>query len=141
MLTILLNCDRKSVILIHNKLLLLYVDIRRRIELIQDFEMPTASTNIEISQDGNYVLASGESLLYILGRKIELKASFFDETEILDRRKFKKIFQCQNSSIFYTQGCYKPRVRCYDLLQMSMKFERCLDSDSKYYLTINISLI
>ncbi|XP_028417056.1 nucleolar protein 10-like [Dendronephthya gigantea] len=60
------------------------VDIRRRIELIQDFEMPTASTNIEISQDGNYILAS---------------------------------------------GCYKPRVRCYDLSQMSMKFERCLDSD------------
>ena len=71
MLTILLNCDCKSVILIDNNLLLLYVDIRRRIELIQDFEMPTASTNIEISQDGNYVLASGESLLYILGRKIE----------------------------------------------------------------------
>lgn len=60
------------------------VDIRRRIELIQDFEMPTASTNIEISQDGNYILAS---------------------------------------------GCYKPRVKCYDVSQMSMKFERCLDSD------------
>ncbi|XP_046856924.1 nucleolar protein 10-like isoform X2 [Xenia sp. Carnegie-2017] len=60
------------------------VDIRRRIELIQDFEMPTASTHIEISEDGSYVLAS---------------------------------------------GCYKPRVRCYDLSQMSMKFERCLDSD------------
>ena len=36
-----------------------HLDVRRRIELIQDFEMPTASTNIEISQDGNYVLASG----------------------------------------------------------------------------------
>ncbi|CAB4019938.1 Nucleolar 10, partial [Paramuricea clavata] len=60
------------------------VDIRRRIELIQDFEMPTASTNIEISQDENYILAS---------------------------------------------GCYKPRVKCYDVSQMSMKFERCLDSD------------
>jgi ribosome biogenesis protein ENP2 len=28
-----------------------------------------------------------------------------------------------------TSGVYKPRVRCYDVNQLSMKFERCLDAD------------
>ncbi|XP_068928368.1 nucleolar protein 10 isoform X3 [Petaurus breviceps papuanus] len=60
------------------------VDIRRRIELIQDFEMPTVSTTIKVSKDGQYILAT---------------------------------------------GTYKPRVRCYDTYQLSLKFERCLDSD------------
>uniref|UniRef100_A0A663F024 Nucleolar protein 10 n=1 Tax=Aquila chrysaetos chrysaetos TaxID=223781 RepID=A0A663F024_AQUCH len=35
------------------------VDIRRRIELIQDFEMPTVSTKIKVSRDGQYVMAVG----------------------------------------------------------------------------------
>lgn len=26
-------------------------------------------------------------------------------------------------------GVYKPRIRCYDVGQMSMKFERCMDSE------------
>ena len=37
-------------------------------------------------------------------------------------------------------GCYKPRVRCYDVSQMSMKFERCLDSDSEYFIDIKFSI-
>lgn len=28
-------------------------------------------------------------------------------------------------------GTYKPRVRCYDTYQLSLKFERCLDSEGK----------
>lgn len=60
------------------------VDVRRRIELIQDFEMPTVCTNIKVSRDGQYILAT---------------------------------------------GTYKPRVRCYDTYQLSLKFERCLDSE------------
>uniref|UniRef100_A0A3B4DPK1 Nucleolar protein 10 n=1 Tax=Pygocentrus nattereri TaxID=42514 RepID=A0A3B4DPK1_PYGNA len=60
------------------------VDIQRRIELIQDFEMPTVCTSIKVSRDGQYVLAA---------------------------------------------GTYKPRIRCYDVHQLSLKFERCLDSD------------
>ncbi|KAM5164367.1 nucleolar protein 10 [Mantella aurantiaca] len=60
------------------------VDIRRRIELIQDFDMPTVSTNIRVSRDGQYIMAT---------------------------------------------GTYKPRVRCYDTYQLSLKFERCLDAD------------
>ncbi|XP_053315482.1 nucleolar protein 10 [Spea bombifrons] len=60
------------------------VDVRRRIELIQDFEMPTVSTNIKVSRDGQYIMAT---------------------------------------------GTYKPRVRCYDTYQLSLKFERCLDAD------------
>ncbi|XP_072107328.1 nucleolar protein 10 [Mobula birostris] len=60
------------------------VDVRRRIELIQDFEMPAVSTTIKVSRDGQYIIAT---------------------------------------------GTYKPRIRCYDTYQLSMKFERCLDSE------------
>ena len=60
------------------------VDIRKRIELIQDFDMPGVSTTVKVSQDGNYILAT---------------------------------------------GIYKPRVRCYDVNNLSMKFERCFDSE------------
>jgi ribosome biogenesis protein ENP2 len=60
------------------------VDIRRRIELIQDFEMPGVSTAVKVSADGNFILAT---------------------------------------------GIYKPRVRCYDVSNLSMKFERCFDSE------------
>ncbi|XP_052774034.1 nucleolar protein 10-like [Mya arenaria] len=60
------------------------VDIQKRIELIQDFDMPTVSHCIQVSPDGQYI---------------------------------------------YVAGTYKPRVRCYDVHQLSMKFERGLDSD------------
>lgn len=60
------------------------VDIRRRIELIQDFDMPGLSTNVCMSRDNQYILAT---------------------------------------------GIYKPRVRCYEVNNLSMKFERCLDSE------------
>ncbi|XP_034015515.1 nucleolar protein 10 isoform X1 [Thalassophryne amazonica] len=60
------------------------VDIQRRIELIQDFEMPSVSTSIKVSRDGQFILAT---------------------------------------------GTYKPRIRCYDTYQLSLKFERCLDSE------------
>ncbi|KAI5704453.1 hypothetical protein M8J75_005469 [Diaphorina citri] len=66
------------------KLLKSNVDIRRRIELIQDFEMPGVSTSVRISPDGQYVLST---------------------------------------------GIYKPRVRCYETDNLSMKFERCFDSE------------
>lgn len=32
---------------------------------------------------------------------------------------------------FIFSGTYKPRIRCYDTYQLSLKFERCLDSDGK----------
>ncbi|XP_028294381.1 nucleolar protein 10 [Gouania willdenowi] len=60
------------------------VDVQRRIELIQDFEMPTVCNSIKVSRDGQFILAA---------------------------------------------GTYKPRIRCYDTYQLSLKFERCLDSD------------
>uniref|UniRef100_F7A8S2 Nucleolar protein 10 n=1 Tax=Ciona intestinalis TaxID=7719 RepID=F7A8S2_CIOIN len=61
------------------------VDLRRRIELIQDFGMPTVSTTVKMSPDGQYIFAT---------------------------------------------GTYKPRVRCYDVNHLSVKFERCLDSEA-----------
>ncbi|CDW52779.1 nucleolar protein 10 [Trichuris trichiura] len=60
------------------------LDLRRRIELIQDFAMPDASHAVVASADRNYI---------------------------------------------YAAGTYKPRIRCYDVRDLSMKFERCIDSD------------
>lgn len=30
-------------------------------------------------------------------------------------------------------GVYKPRVRCYDLTQLAMKFERCVDAEIVHF--------
>ncbi|XP_066581841.1 nucleolar protein 10 [Prorops nasuta] len=60
------------------------VDIRRRIELIQDFDMPAISTSIRATRDGQYILCT---------------------------------------------GIYKPRVKCFDVNNVSLKFERCFDSE------------
>ncbi|XP_058057878.1 nucleolar protein 10 [Anopheles bellator] len=56
----------------------------RRIELIQDFDMPGVATAIAITPDGQYVLAT---------------------------------------------GTYKPRVKCFEVSNLSLKFERCFDSE------------
>uniref|UniRef100_A0A8C8J7U0 Nucleolar protein 10 n=1 Tax=Oncorhynchus tshawytscha TaxID=74940 RepID=A0A8C8J7U0_ONCTS len=40
-----------------------FSDIQRKIELIQDFEMPTVCTSIKVSRDGQFILAAGEHLL------------------------------------------------------------------------------
>ncbi|XP_063918369.1 nucleolar protein 10 [Zophobas morio] len=61
------------------------VDLRRRIELIQDFDMPGLSTTVKVSRDGQYVFAT---------------------------------------------GIYKPRVKCFDVNNLSLKFERCFDSEA-----------
>ena len=60
------------------------VELRRRIELIQDFDMPTASTSVKVSPDGQYLLCT---------------------------------------------GVYKPRLKCFDVSQLSVKFDRCFDSE------------
>lgn len=59
--------------------------LRRRIELLQDFTMPTVSNRVTISDNGEYIL---------------------------------------------TTGTYKPRIRCYDVNQLGLKFERCFDSEA-----------
>ena len=35
----------------------------------------------------------------------------------------------EDKQYILTTGVYKPRVRCYDVHQLSMKFERCLDAE------------
>lgn len=83
------------------------IDIRRRIELIQDFDMPGLSTSVRVSRDGQYVMAT---------------------------------------------GTYKPRVKCFDVNNLSLKFERCFDSEcitfeilsddySKVYIFIDFTYI
>lgn len=77
--------------------------------------MPTVSTSIKVSRDGNFILATGQlrCVSSLSGRKIQLIHVFF-------------IF-----CVFFNLGTYKPRIRCYDTHQLSLKFERCLDSDGK----------
>lgn len=41
------------------------VNLRRRIELIQDFEMPTVSTKVGMTEDGNYIFVAGEITLLV----------------------------------------------------------------------------
>jgi ribosome biogenesis protein ENP2 len=59
-------------------------NVRRRIELIQDFQMPASSSKLVQSADGRYVMAA---------------------------------------------GTYPPRIRCYDLHDLTMKFERYVDAE------------
>uniref|UniRef100_A0A0K0DDF2 Nucleolar protein 10 n=1 Tax=Angiostrongylus cantonensis TaxID=6313 RepID=A0A0K0DDF2_ANGCA len=59
------------------------VDVRRRVQLIQDFEMPDVSHTVNVSQDGRYV---------------------------------------------FVTGCYKSWLKCYDLENLSLKFQRGLDA-------------
>ncbi|CAB9516204.1 Nucleolar protein 10 [Seminavis robusta] len=58
--------------------------IRRRIELLQDFQMPSSSSKLVQSADGRYIMVA---------------------------------------------GTYKPRVRCFDVDDLSMKFERYVDAE------------
>ena len=60
------------------------VDLQRRVELIQDFEMPSTTTLLRESRDG---------------------------------------------SVIYAAGTYKPRIRCFETDQLSMKFERHLNTE------------
>jgi len=57
--------------------------IRRRIELLQDFEMPSSSSKIRQSRDGRYIFAT---------------------------------------------GTYPPRIKCFDVHELSLKYERYLDA-------------
>lgn len=34
-----------------------------------------------------------------------------------------------STSSFFCLGSYKPRVRCYDVNELSLKFERCFDHE------------
>ena len=57
--------------------------VRRRIELIQDFQMPASSSRIVQSPDGRYIIVA---------------------------------------------GTYPPRIRCYEVNELTMKFERYVDA-------------
>jgi len=59
--------------------------LKRRIELVQDFDMPGVSNMVKVTPDGKYIMAT---------------------------------------------GIYKPRIKCYDVNHLAMKFERCFDSEA-----------
>ena len=59
-------------------------EMQRRVQLLQDFDMPVSSSQVSVSADGNYIVAT---------------------------------------------GLYKPCVKCYDVNQLSLKFDRGLDSE------------
>lgn len=66
------------------KLLNKSVDLRKRIELIQDFDMPDACQTLRMTSDQQFIIAT---------------------------------------------GTYKPRVKCFEVNNLSVKFERCFDSE------------
>ncbi|ESP03314.1 hypothetical protein LOTGIDRAFT_137600 [Lottia gigantea] len=68
------------------------IEFQRKIELIQDFDMPTVSHRVKVTKDGNYIC---------------------------------------------TVGTYKPRVRCYDVHQLSIKFERGLDANVTQFIILS----
>ena len=166
--------------------------LQRRIQLLQDFEMPTASSRIHISPDGQYIMASGKCshccpsqgtyfLLLVVSDVVKpilspMKMVFLTKTcsrgvrfGNVIRCKLTPGCECQGPRVsFYNklllmlayvhsihdfgprlpvclasfgleyfflclfcEGVYKPRVRCYDVNQLSMKFERCMDSEGK----------
>ena len=35
----------------------------------------------------------------------------------------------EDGQYIFASGLYKPRVRCYDVNHLSMKFERCVDAE------------
>ncbi|KAL3076376.1 hypothetical protein niasHS_011795 [Heterodera schachtii] len=67
-------------------------DIRKRIQLVQDLEMPSVSHTVNFSPDGHY---------------------------------------------FFATGSYKPMVKCYDLDELTLKFERGLDADVVKFLMLS----
>ncbi|KAL3117516.1 hypothetical protein niasHT_002833 [Heterodera trifolii] len=67
-------------------------DIRKRIQLVQDLEMPSVSHTVNFSPDGHY---------------------------------------------FFATGSYKPMVKCYDLDELTLKFERGLDADVVKFLLLS----
>ena len=42
----------------------------------------------------------------------------------------------EDGQYIFAAGMYKPRIRCYDVHHLSMKFERCLDAE-----VVNFSLL
>ena len=47
------------------------VDYRRRIELLQDFDFPTASQKVCVSNDGEYVIVAGTYPPQIKGENVD----------------------------------------------------------------------
>ena len=91
------------------------MEVRKRIELIQDFEMPAISDRLKVS------VSNAESRI-------------FGNSRISFEKVLKGIYnllsQVSNDGQYVlATGIYKPRLRCYDLHNLGMKFERCLDSE------------
>jgi len=67
-------------------------ELRERINLIQDFSMPTVSTKVKTTPDGHYI---------------------------------------------YAAGTYKPRIKCFDTKELSLKFERYLDAEVVDFISLS----
>jgi len=49
--------------ILRKKLLYFLLDLQRRIELLQDFSMPTSSSCVKVSTDGQNVIATGPNFI------------------------------------------------------------------------------
>ena len=63
--------------------------------------------------------------------------SFYPSANALSSRQANRWIRAwllfYNNYWFFFLGVYKPRVRCYETSELCMKFERCLDSESKFH--------
>ncbi len=96
-------------------------DLRKRIELIQvglgSFEVLASIGLMKAGMRVNQMLFSRRQSAFVL-QDFEMPgvSNFVDIT-----RDQQYIFAC---------GVYKPRIRCFDVNNLSMKFERCYDAEA-----------
>ena len=50
------------------------VSLRKRIDLIQDFNMPTVCTRVHVSKDGQYIYTAGTYKPRLVSRKFQKKS-------------------------------------------------------------------
>lgn len=80
----------------------------QRVDLIQDLRFETATTKIKATPDGEFLIASGNGICLRL-HPISISQSFLIS--------------------FPDSGIYPPQVKVYELRELSLKFERHLDSE------------
>jgi hypothetical protein len=77
----------------------------------------------KMSQAGCCTLRKFHNVGSMPGLNPGLSHCFLDNPELPTTRLHFILF------ILFLTGIYKPRLRCYDLHNLGMKFERCLDAE------------
>lgn len=93
-----------------------YSEIQRRIELIQDFEMPTVCTSIKVSRDGQFILAAGKRYKAIFPPKSLLFSKLWNNS------RSPWIYQSQSKSEYLINLWGKYVVKSFLQTVVSLQF-------------------